>query len=592
MKFGKKRNAVSAFSYVPPESPQFSGHIGGIGSSVRADARPVFVSATAGRFPSVPVDQAVADRIADVFSAALKSKRAVPESDETWLLNRLVGACNELIVQENRENSLYSQLVQVVAGHDGFRSSVIGILAEGEKNSMRFAASDPTDLAKCAGKFSVGEASNHFASSIAKAISSGQTVIVKDQDGTRRNHLGTGDEVKPGCKSCIVAPIVCSDESLGVLAIFAEDIDAFTDQVRVTVEKIASNVALGVERLRNANAKRRAESDLQVLSAHRQSMLANSIVGITLLHDRKFVWVNERFSEMFGGTEADFTGKPTLIVYPAVEQFESFGKRAYSVLAKGKVYSADLHLRRLDGTPIWCRLSGHATTDMRDGESLWMIEDITDRKLAEKAAKNNERRTRQALMGTIRCLTRTIAVRDSYTAGHQERVAELAVAIAERMGLSNERTLGIEMGALIHDIGKIHIPGEILTRPGRLSDAEFEFIKSHPEVGYQIISDVEMDWPVREIILQHHEHLDGSGYPNGLSGDQIILESRIVAVADTIEAVTSHRPYRPALSLETGLKIIEDHRGEWFDPDVVDICIDLIRSGKFAFERPQDQIAR
>lgn len=184
---------------------------------------------------------------------------------------------------------------------------------------------------------------------------------------------------------------------------------------------------------------------------------------------------------------------------------------------------------------------------------------------------------KQALAGTIQAIAVTVEKRDPYTAGHQRRVASLSVAIAEELGLDDDRITGLRLGATIHDIGKIYVPSEILTRPGKLAAIEFELIKSHSQVGYDIMKDVKLPWPVAEMILQHHERIDGSGYPQRLKGDAILLEARILTVADVTEAMLSHRPYRPSLGLEAALAEIARHRGIYYDPVAVDACLHLFR---------------
>lgn len=194
-------------------------------------------------------------------------------------------------------------------------------------------------------------------------------------------------------------------------------------------------------------------------------------------------------------------------------------------------------------------------------------------------------RHKQALISTIRAVSLTVEKRDPYTAGHQQRVADLSLQIGKELGLAEQRLEGLGLGALIHDIGKIYVPAELLNRPGRLSKAEFELIQSHPEVGYDIIKGVEFPWPVADMILQHHERIDGSGYPQGLKGDAIILEARILAVADVVEAITAHRPYRPALGIDIALEELEKNRETLYDPDVVDACLHLVRDKGFRFQK-------
>jgi putative nucleotidyltransferase with HDIG domain len=182
---------------------------------------------------------------------------------------------------------------------------------------------------------------------------------------------------------------------------------------------------------------------------------------------------------------------------------------------------------------------------------------------------------RRMLEQTIQAIALTIEKRDPYTAGHQVRVSQLAAAIAQEMNLDADKLDGLRLGGMIHDIGKIYLPAEILSRPGRLSATEFALVKTHSAVGAEIVAEVDFPWPVAKMILQHHERLDGSGYPNGLHGDDILLEARILGVADVVEAMASHRPYRPSVGVDKALEEIVQGRGRLYDADVVDICLRL-----------------
>lgn len=193
-------------------------------------------------------------------------------------------------------------------------------------------------------------------------------------------------------------------------------------------------------------------------------------------------------------------------------------------------------------------------------------------------------RLEKSLEDTIQAIATTIEARDPYTAGHQRRAARLAAAIAREMGLPESQVVGVQRGAEIHDIGKIYVPSEILNRPGRLSSAEFDLVRSHPQVGYDIIKDVDFPWPVADMILQHHERPDGSGYPKGLKDGEIVLEARILAVADVVDAMTSHRPYRVALGIDAALAEIEANRGRLYDAEVADACLRVFREKRFAFD--------
>lgn len=213
--------------------------------------------------------------------------------------------------------------------------------------------------------------------------------------------------------------------------------------------------------------------------------------------------------------------------------------------------------------------------------ALGAVQDITHSRKAELELIAQERTRYTSLIETIDAVAATLAFRDPYTAGHQKRVSQIAVKISKQMGLEQKVIEGIKLGAMLHDIGKVMVPMEILNRPGRLTKPEFEIIKTHPNVGFDIVENVEFIWPIKEMILQHHERLDGSGYPNGLSGDDIILEARIIAVADVLEAITSHRPYRPALGVDKAIEVLSEGRGTAFDSVIVDTCLNLLESNQF-----------
>ena len=208
----------------------------------------------------------------------------------------------------------------------------------------------------------------------------------------------------------------------------------------------------------------------------------------------------------------------------------------------------------------------------------------TARNRAEVEVKKNFNKLQQTLGAIIQVLEKTVEVRDPYTAGHQRRVADLARSISAEMGFSQDRIDGIRIAGIIHDIGKIYVPAEILSKPRRLTPYEFNLVKTHSQVGYDILKTIEFPWPVARIVLQHHERLNGSGYPNKLMHDNILIEARILGVSDVVEAMASHRPYRPALGLDAALKEVADHKGSLYDPEVVDICIRLFKDKLFDFE--------
>jgi len=206
---------------------------------------------------------------------------------------------------------------------------------------------------------------------------------------------------------------------------------------------------------------------------------------------------------------------------------------------------------------------------------------VSERTAALQESMNGLAKT---LEGSIQAIARIVEKRDPYTAGHQQRVAHLAKAIAQEMGVAEERIDGIRMAGLIHDLGKISVPAEILNKPGRISKIEFDLIKTHCEVGYEILESIEFPWPIAQMVLQHHERMDGSGYPSGLKSEEILMEAKILGVADVVEAMASHRPYRPALGIDKALAEIIKNKGILYAPDVVDVCLKLDREKGLEFE--------
>jgi len=209
--------------------------------------------------------------------------------------------------------------------------------------------------------------------------------------------------------------------------------------------------------------------------------------------------------------------------------------------------------------------------------------DVTEQRESARELKESYDNLQKAFIGAVDALAATAEKRDPYTAGHQKRVSQLATAIAEEMNLPNAQVGGIKVAALIHDIGKIGVPSNILSKPGRLSGVEYSIVRTHPEIAYDILRTIDFPWPIAIMVLQHHERINGSGYPHGIPGDRMMLEARIIAVADVVEAMASHRPYRPSLGIKAALAEVEENKGKLYDADVVDACLRIFSRG-FEFE--------
>jgi len=234
--------------------------------------------------------------------------------------------------------------------------------------------------------------------------------------------------------------------------------------------------------------------------------------------------------------------------------------------------------------PVDYRISIQKDNSGSNIGNVIVFRDISESIKSEDKLRESLKMLRHAMGGIIQAIAYTVEQKDPYTAGHQRKVANIARLIAKKMDLSYDKIDGIRMAGVIHDLGKISVPAEILSKPGKITDPEFNLIKSHPQIGYDILKNIDFPWPIAEIVYQHHERLDGSGYPRGLSGDSIIIESRIIAVADVIEAMASHRPYRPSMGIDMALDEISKHQGLLYDKDVVDTCLMIFRDEGYTID--------
>ncbi|SJZ57808.1 PAS domain S-box-containing protein/HDIG domain-containing protein [Trichlorobacter thiogenes] len=338
--------------------------------------------------------------------------------------------------------------------------------------------------------------------------------------------------------------------------------------VKNTINPVETEATLGVNQ-RNL---------LKLVKSSPLGMIAIDPQGLILL------W-NLAAEEITGWSEQEVLGQDFRLLVDAwlVYELEEVHKR---ILNSEVIHSLPITITRKDGRMIIISYSSAPVfDDDRIIAAIAVIYDVTEKINMEMALRNSLEKMSRVVDETVTALATAIGKRDPYTAGHQQRVAQLACAIAEEMGgFDDDRLKGLRMAATIHDIGKLYVPAEILAKPGQLSGPEFALIKTHPQAGFDILGEVEFPWPIASIVQQHHERLDGSGYPYGLTGDNILMEARIIGVADVVEAISSHRPYRPSKGIEAALDEINEGRGDIYDANVVDACLALFCNGYILLE--------
>mgnify|MGYP001550304281 CR=1 FL=1 len=330
---------------------------------------------------------------------------------------------------------------------------------------------------------------------------------------------------------------------------------------------------------RDITARKQAQARLHESEERFRSVVEQSIAGLYIIQDGCFSYVNARFAEIFGYPgSSELIGHPYELVVAPADRDSTAARIRRRLSGESQRERFTFRGIRRDGSPVEVGAEGAIATYLDRPAIVGLLQDISERKESERRTHEYMAKLEGALRGTVQVASTMGEMRDPYTAGHERRVGEIAAAIGGELGLERNLLEGLKVIGLLHDVGKISVPAEILAKPGRLSEIEFALIKEHPRRGYEILKNVEFPWPLAQTVLQHHERLDGSGYPHGLKDSQIILEARILAVADTIEAMSSHRPYREALGIDRALTVIKTDRGTKFDATVVDAFLRLCES--------------
>lgn len=380
-----------------------------------------------------------------------------------------------------------------------------------------------------------------------------------------------------GVKSMAAVPLRRENRFVGVMNLYSDRRDFYTAEVQALLVELSDDISFALDSFVREERRKAAETALAESEAKYRGLVEQHITGIYIIQDGAFVYVNPRFAEIFGYRLPELAGMKVALLVAEKDRdlvMENIRKRF-----SGEVTSIDYEFtgRRKDGSSV--EIGVHGTRAAYGGKPaiIGVLQDITDRKTAQARAQQYLMQLEKSMFGTIDAVSKMVEMRDPYTAGHEQRVSDLAAAIGREMRLPDERIKGLRVIGLVHDIGKISCPAEILSKPGALTSVELLMVQAHSQLGYDILKGIDFPWPVAEAVLQHHERLDGSGYPLHLKGDAICLEARVIAVADVVEAMATHRPYRAAVGLDIALQEIERGAGTQYDAQAVGACLRLFR---------------
>jgi len=342
--------------------------------------------------------------------------------------------------------------------------------------------------------------------------------------------------------------------------------------------------------LEGANSPPNAEGNLFEIKRNYEAIGSAIPDAFIITHDDgRIVFWNKTAENMYGYSSEEVLNNYLPAILIPIEYHkafkEGFAKFKNTGKGKGPIVNKTTEFinKKKDGSKFAVEMSLSSVKVNEKWHSVAIIRDVSERKTAEEKIKQSRQKLKKTLDDTVNALVKIIGLRDPYTSDHQKRVSKLAVAIARELELSEKEVKLIKIGALIHDIGKATIPMEILNKPAKLARIEYNLIRAHSQIGHDILKEINFPWAVEEIVLQHHERIDGSGYPRGLKEDEILIGAKIIAVADVVEAMSSHRPYRPALGVKNALEEISQNRGILYDPKVADTCLKLFRKKKFKF---------
>jgi PAS domain S-box-containing protein len=325
-------------------------------------------------------------------------------------------------------------------------------------------------------------------------------------------------------------------------------------------------------------ARKQTETALRDSEQKFKTLVEQSLIGIYMVDNRNMLYANPRTEEIFGYAPGEMNGIAVhALVAPEDRNTVDGNIRRRT---SGDIDSLRYEFRALrkDGRVIDVGVHGSRTDLAGKPVVLGVLQDITDKRLHEERVREYVQRLERSITSTVQAISHMVDLRDPYTSGHERRVGELAAAIGAEIGLTEHQITGLRISGDVHDVGKIAVPAEILSKPTRLSAAELAIVRTHAQQGYEILKDIDFPWPVAQTVWQHHERLDGSGYPRGLHGDEICLEARIMAVADVVESMSTHRPYRPALGFDAAFAELQDKAGTLYDADIVAACVRLFRN--------------
>lgn len=515
-----------------------------------------------------------------------ESRRARERIERLDKLYAALSACNAAIVHCTSEQELFAEICQIIVRYGGLQMAWIGRIDPATRRVLpvqSFGAGteyvegidvtlDPDDP-HGHGPVGIAGRENH-------------PVWMNDVAHNPAFAPWLERAGQYGWRAVSSLPICRGGTPVALLSLYASNDDFFDEEIRQLLIEMAADIGYALDKLA-AEAESEASRTSLLEADHRfHALVEQAIAGAYIIQDGRFVYVNPRFAAILGHDD------PAALLGSAVDEAAAPADRPRLLASIQRLISGEVSrletafsALRADGRIVDVNTNSSVASYRGRPAVIGLMQDMSDRQVAEDQVRRYADKLEHLLLGTVGMVTSISDLRDPYTAGHERHVANIAAAIGRELGFDDGRIEGLRIAGLLHDVGNILIPAEILSKPGKLSDTEFGIIKEHARAGHDVLKEVDFPWPVAQVALQHHERLDGSGYPAGLKAVDILLEARIIAVADVVEAMSSHRPFRPALGLEAALAEVEQGAGTLYDAEVVAACLRLFREKGFLITR-------
>lgn len=489
------------------------------------------------------------------------------------MLYSVVNQINKIIVKVKSRGNLFDEICRIAVKYGQFKMAWIGIIDE--KTNMvvpvSFSGYENGYLSIVNIKLDNRERSK---GPTGTAVKTGHYYICRDIEKDKIFITWREEALKRGYHSCAAFPICLKDKVIGALNLYASETGFFNEDEIELLQGVTNDISYALEMLNHQEKIK--------YQAHLLDQVSDAIISYNM--DKKISSWNKAAERIYGWKEKEVLGKGTLELMKS-KYLDGSREDSVKQLYDKNYWEGEILRRRKDGKRANIFTKRNLLKNIK-GETIGIVTvdyDITEKKRIKKDLLTTERKLRSAFYQTIEIISGISEAKDPYTGGHQKRVSKLAMHIGKEIGLSENSIESLKMASILHDIGKISIPASILSKPGVLNEIEWKMLESHSMAGYEILKKYKLPWPIADIILQHHERIDGSGYPKKLKGNDIMIEARIIAVADVIEAMSSHRPYRPAHTIKKALEEIENNSGILYDQKIAEVALILFREKGFKF---------